>query len=239
MAYGEVLETSARARLTARVTLLVGGAVYASWQVMHKLMMPDAIDPIGERLAFFALTVILVGLSCHPRLTRHLVAMGYGVVAAGTAHYFSVVARNDIATPYLIGVFVTLGAVTALLVTVRAIAVYYGYVLVLALIVAALAPNASTATRLDLVVGTFTVQLGFAATAWRNVTMREVSDKLERANREVKQLRGLLPICMHCNKIRGDDGGWQNMELFVESHSDAAFTHSLCADCEQLHYSSG
>jgi len=70
--------------------------------------------------------------------------------------------------------------------------------------------------------------------------MRDVAGQLERAKREVKQLKGLLPICMHCNKIRSDDGvSWQNMEVYVESHTDAAFTHSLCADCELLHYSSG
>ena len=239
MSYQQALEHSAKARLTARVLLLVGGGVYASWQMVHKLLMPDAIDPASERLAFFLLTVVLVWLSYHPRLAPHLIRMGYAVVAIGTGHYFSVVFRNDIATPYLVGVFVTLGSVTALLVSVRAIAVYYGYVLVLALLVAALAPTATLETRLELVVGTFTVQLGFAATAWRNVTLQNVSSELERAKREVTQLKGLLPICMHCNKIRSDNGKWQHMEVYVESHTEAAFTHALCSDCELLHYSSG
>ena len=239
MSFQKELEHSAKARLTARVLLLVGGAVYASWQLVHKLMLPDAVDPIAERIGLFALTVALVALSYHPRLTSQLVNMGYAVVVVGTAHYFSVVLRNDIATSYLIGVFVTLGAVTALLVTPRAVALYYAYVLLLALLVAALAQGASFETRLELVGGTFTVELGFAATAWRNATLKDVSQELQRAKREVKQLKGLLPICMHCNKIRTDNGSWQNMELYVESHTEAAFTHALCADCELMHYSSG
>jgi len=53
---------------------------------------------------------------------------------------------------------------------------------------------------------------------------------------EIKSLGGLLPICSHCKKIRDDRGYWTQLEGYLEAHSDAAFTHGICADCqEQLH----
>lgn len=53
---------------------------------------------------------------------------------------------------------------------------------------------------------------------------------------EIKSLGGLLPICSHCKKIRDDRGYWNQLEGYLEAHSEAAFTHGICADCqEQLH----
>ena len=53
---------------------------------------------------------------------------------------------------------------------------------------------------------------------------------------EIKSLGGLLPICSHCKKIRDDRGYWNQLEAYLEAHSDAAFTHGICADCQaQLH----
>jgi len=53
---------------------------------------------------------------------------------------------------------------------------------------------------------------------------------------EIKSLGGLLPICSHCKKIRDDRGYWNQLESYLEAHSEAAFTHGICAECqEQLH----
>jgi len=53
---------------------------------------------------------------------------------------------------------------------------------------------------------------------------------------EIKSLGGLVPICSHCKKIRDDRGYWNQLEAYLEAHSEAAFTHGICADCqEQLH----
>jgi hypothetical protein len=53
---------------------------------------------------------------------------------------------------------------------------------------------------------------------------------------EIKSLGGLVPICSHCKKIRDDRGYWNQLEAYLEAHSDAAFTHGICADCqEELH----
>ncbi|MBN1779597.1 response regulator [bacterium] len=69
------------------------------------------------------------------------------------------------------------------------------------------------------------------------------NNELERINLELKQsletiqkLKGLIPICSHCKKIRNDDGYWQQLEVFIKEHSDAEFTHGLCPDCEREIY---
>ena len=53
---------------------------------------------------------------------------------------------------------------------------------------------------------------------------------------QIKVLRGLLPICCVCKKIRDDEGYWNQIETYVEAHSDAAFSHSLCAECLRRKY---
>ena len=53
---------------------------------------------------------------------------------------------------------------------------------------------------------------------------------------EVKQLRGIIPICATCKKIRNDEGLWQQIEAYIVEHSDADFSHSICPDCAALVY---
>ncbi len=60
--------------------------------------------------------------------------------------------------------------------------------------------------------------------------------KLESALAEVKTLRGILPICSFCKKIRDDDGYWSQVEVYVKDHSDADFTHGICPACMKEHY---
>lgn len=62
---------------------------------------------------------------------------------------------------------------------------------------------------------------------------RDISDrkKMEEAMSEVDALRGLIPICAKCKKIRDDKGFWQKVETYLERHSSARFTHGLCKDC--------
>ncbi len=53
---------------------------------------------------------------------------------------------------------------------------------------------------------------------------------------ETKVLRGLLPICASCKKIRDDNGYWNRIELYIEKHSDAHFSHGICQDCQEELY---
>jgi DNA-binding response OmpR family regulator len=61
-------------------------------------------------------------------------------------------------------------------------------------------------------------------------------EELESALSHVKQLQGLLPICMHCKKIRTDDQSWQRIETYIQEHSEARFTHSVCGECIEKHH---
>ncbi len=60
--------------------------------------------------------------------------------------------------------------------------------------------------------------------------------KLEEALAHIKRLEGILPICMHCHKIRSDRESWDRLEKYIAEHSEARFSHSLCPDCLKLHY---
>ncbi len=57
--------------------------------------------------------------------------------------------------------------------------------------------------------------------------------ELEEALTQVQQLEGFLPICSYCKKIRNDQNYWQQVETYIEQHSEALFTHSICPDCFQ------
>ena len=76
-----------------------------------------------------------------------------------------------------------------------------------------------------------------------NSEMANLQRELAKKNRElelslaqVKLLSGILPICMHCKKIRDDKGYWNKLEDFIQSHSQAEFSHALCAACLEKHY---
>lgn len=59
---------------------------------------------------------------------------------------------------------------------------------------------------------------------------------LKGALAEVKTLRGLLPICSHCKKIRDDNGYWNQIESYISKHSEVKFSHSICKECAEKYY---
>lgn len=67
--------------------------------------------------------------------------------------------------------------------------------------------------------------------------------ELERVNQELKEaldtietLRGILPICSHCKKIRDDEGTWTRIEEYIAMHSDVQFSHGICPECLRKFY---
>lgn len=56
--------------------------------------------------------------------------------------------------------------------------------------------------------------------------------ELKNAIAQIKTLRGLLPICAGCKKIRNDDGYWEQIEVYIREHADVSFTHGICPDCK-------
>lgn len=60
--------------------------------------------------------------------------------------------------------------------------------------------------------------------------------ELQQALNEVETLRGLLPICAGCKKIRDDQGYWNHIEIYFSKHASLDFTHTLCPDCVKQFY---
>jgi hypothetical protein len=78
-----------------------------------------------------------------------------------------------------------------------------------------------------------------------NITDRRLAQKqrdklisdLQKALAEIKTLRGFLPICSHCKKIRDDKGYWNQIESYIQKHSETKFSHGICPECAKKYYS--
>ena len=81
-------------------------------------------------------------------------------------------------------------------------------------------------------------------TVVNDITDKKQSDKereqliieLREAINEIKTLRGILPICSSCKKIRDDKGYWNQIELYIRNHSNAQFSHGICPECAKKLY---
>ncbi len=66
---------------------------------------------------------------------------------------------------------------------------------------------------------------------------RRQAEDLELALTQVRTLRGLLPLCAWCHrKVRDDSGQWGDFEVFVQEHTDAVVTHTICPDCQERNF---
>jgi hypothetical protein len=61
-------------------------------------------------------------------------------------------------------------------------------------------------------------------------------DRVTRQAREIHVLRGFLPICSFCKKIRDPNQQWQPLETYITEHSEAKFSHTFCPDCGRKNY---
>ena len=71
-----------------------------------------------------------------------------------------------------------------------------------------------------------------AAEAQRDETILN----LQQALKEVKTLRGILPICSYCKKVRDDKGYWERVDVYIHKHSQADISHGICPDCQKQYY---
>jgi hypothetical protein len=60
--------------------------------------------------------------------------------------------------------------------------------------------------------------------------------RLQEALNDIKTLKGFLPICANCKKIRDDQGYWNQVEKYISDHSEAKFTHGICPKCAKKLY---
>jgi len=59
---------------------------------------------------------------------------------------------------------------------------------------------------------------------------------LETTLAEVRTLRGMIPICSYCKKIRDDEGGWWQLERYIHDHAEVEFSHGICPDCTKREF---
>ena len=74
------------------------------------------------------------------------------------------------------------------------------------------------------------VQVGVRVVSLQARLAEEVTE-LQATLDNVRRLRGLLPICAYCKRIRDDRNYWQRVEVYVSEHTDATFTHGICPSC--------
>lgn len=67
------------------------------------------------------------------------------------------------------------------------------------------------------------------ATTEKDIT--HIKEELRTKEKEVKKLKGLLPICASCKEIRDDQGYWHQIESYIRDHSEAEFSHGICPKC--------
>lgn len=79
---------------------------------------------------------------------------------------------------------------------------------------------------------------------WRDITRRkeveaereELIENLQEALKEIKTLRGILPICSFCKKVRDDKGCWEQLDVYIHKYSDANISHGICPECAKEHF---
>jgi|GEM_PF-2223626 ligand-binding sensor domain-containing protein len=64
----------------------------------------------------------------------------------------------------------------------------------------------------------------------------QLKSEVEHALAEIKTLRGIVPICSYCKKIRDDQGYWEQLESYISEHSNAEFSHGICPECLKEHF---
>lgn len=67
-------------------------------------------------------------------------------------------------------------------------------------------------------------------------SLEKKNEQLRRALDEIQILRGILPICSACKKIRNEDGYWEQIEIYIKARSEVDFSHGICEECAQKLY---
>lgn len=97
--------------------------------------------------------------------------------------------------------------------------------------VAFIAPLFLTIKRSEMV-----LRIANAKAAEEKIEREKLINELQEALGKIRTLKGLIPICSSCKKVRDDEGYWHQVEVYIRDHSTAEFSHSLCPDCFQKLY---
>lgn len=68
------------------------------------------------------------------------------------------------------------------------------------------------------------------------IEREKLANELKESLENIKILKGLLPVCAFCKKIRTNKGYWEQLEVYISKHSEAYFTHTYCPECIEEHF---
>jgi hypothetical protein len=85
-------------------------------------------------------------------------------------------------------------------------------------------------------IGISGVFLSFRLSRGEYTERSHLIEKLETALKDVRTLKGFIPICASCKKVRNDEGYWDQIEEYIRDRSEAEFTHGICPDCMKKLY---
>lgn len=81
------------------------------------------------------------------------------------------------------------------------------------------------------------VEVNFVVEELNDITeLIQSKEIIEHLKIEINTLRGIIPICSSCKRIRDDKGYWQQVEVYVRDRSEAEFSHSICPECVEKLY---
>ena len=86
--------------------------------------------------------------------------------------------------------------------------------------------------------------IGYFMTIFEDITDRKQAtrererliDELQHASTEIETMRGILPLCCYCKKVRNDEGFWEQVDSYITNHSQADISHGICPACMKEHY---
>ena len=228
-------EYAARSLFQVRLGIGLGVGLVAAYGLLDAHIMPDAVEFVRWIRFGLLVPLLLVGLAL--AYSRHAlrilqalpatlaVVTGAGIVAMtlkagppGNYLYYGGV----LTTCVYLYTFVRLRFVVAAVASSAIVLLYE----TTTLIAGTTPPSAMISNSLFL--NTINV-IGMFASYWTERHIR--SDYLRRRMLE-EQLRGLLPICAWCKKVRDDQGYWNQIEAYIATHSQAEFSHSICPECD-------
>ena len=96
--------------------------------------------------------------------------------------------------------------------------------------------NAYNETYENLILNFRGIIEGHLELIYMNHILGEKNKQLSDYISEIQTLRGILPLCSFCKKIRDDKGYWEQVDVYIHKHSQADISHSICPDCTKKHY---
>lgn len=93
--------------------------------------------------------------------------------------------------------------------------------------------NAYNKVYEDLMLNLGEIIQGHLEILYMNQSVGEENKRLSDYISEIRTLRGILPICSHCKRIKDDQGHWQRIEKYIHDRSEAKFSHGICPECEK------